>query len=416
MTEEFNQLVDGNINRLIEQGVNDFYELILALPGVYPSVALQAIKRLNQMTIMPSRLANEFIRQSKKQRKHTERMHEYKTQLPLPHPLDFEWRFSDTASEYLLNKCEELTGSIDNLIMLGTPSLLRYSNERRKLNYKTYFMGDYTAVTAGLEKFCIENINRCNVFYEPQTIIVGSHVILDPPWYDEFIRAFMWTAKQSCTLGGYLLVSLPAIGTRPGVIIEWQEIIKWANDLGLVLIGKEDCVLTYSTPFFELNALHAEGIYNVPPTWRKGNLFIFMNMDKCGIEKPIFGKGIKWVEATIGRVRFKVKTDNSPEFTDPSLETIIDGDVLPSVSRKDERRDQAVVWTSGNRIYQSKGPAILYAILTALENGKSVNCAVASHVKRDLKKSEVDLVSAASQKILQIINIENKEYDAYSNA
>jgi len=416
MTEDFNQLVDSYIVNLVNQGTTDFCDLILKLPGIYPSATLQSIARLKNKNLISSKLAESFSSQSKQRVKRAGTTYEYKVALPLPHPLDFEWRFSDTASAYLLNKCEGLTGSIDALIMLGTPSLFHYSNERRKPSYKVHFMGDHTAVTVRLEKFCLTDIERCNVFYDMSTDIVGSHVILDPPWYDEFIYAFMWTAKQLCNLGGYLLISLPAIGTRPGVTREWENILKWAEELGLALISKEDSVLPYTTPFFELNALRAEKINNVPHEWRKGNLVIFRNDSSQNIKKPEFSKGINWSEATVKNVRFKVRTDeslNNAGFADPSLEQMIDGNVLPSVSRKDERRSEVKVWTSGNRIYNCKGPVTLFTILQALEKGQSASHVLAAQMKRVLTERESDLVKAASQQILQIIDIENMEYDDY---
>lgn len=410
--EDFNRLVDENIIRLLGQGMRKYCDLLMKLPGVYPSVTLQSIGRLRIKNLISPTLADSIINQSKQKMKYSPDMYIYKTTLPLPHPLDFEWRFSDAASEYLLTKCESLS-PINQIIMLGTPSLFRYSNERRQPNFKTCFMGDHTSVTAGIEKFCLADITRCNVFYDLSTSLVGSHVILDPPWYHEFIQAFMWTAKQLCTMGGYLLISLPAIGTRPGIKHEWKIIQNWADELGLVLVAKEDSILSYSTPFFELNALRAEGINNVPREWRKGNLVIFQNTCSRNIEKPAFSKGTIWSEAIVNNVRFKVRVDKDKEcaeFSDPSLERILDGDVLPSVSSKDERRSKAVVWTSGNRIFQSKGPEILFSILQGLENGQPTDCLLAERIKRNLTEHEISLVQTVSRQIMQIVNIENKEY------
>jgi hypothetical protein len=414
--EDFNQLVDGYVVNLVNQGITDFCDLILKLPSVYPSVALQSINRLNHQKLIPSKLTKSFIDQSTKRGKYVETTYKYKFKLPVPHPLDFEWRFSDTASAYLLNKCENLTGSIDRLIMLGTPSLFRYANERRKPNYKMHFMGDHTFVTARLEEFCLANITRCNVFYEMPINIVGSHLILDPPWYDEFIYAFIWTAKQLCNVGGYLLVSLPAIGTRPGVSHEWENILKWTNELGLVLINKEDSALPYRTPFFELNALHAEGINNVPQEWRKGDLLIFRNDNNQNTKKPEFNNVNGWAEALVGNVRFKIRVDKRreyTEFTDPSLNKIIDGDILPTVSSKDERRSKAIVWTSGNRIYHCAGPGTLFKIMQALEKSNSAEDVLVDQIKRALTDKEIILVKTAVKQIMEIVNIENKEYNYY---
>src|SRR5664280_1462309 len=106
--KDFNQLVDGCVVNLVNQGITDFCDLILKLPSVYPSVALQSINRLNRQKLIPSKLAKSFINHSTKKGKYAETEYKYKFKLPVPHPLDFEWRFSDIASAYLLNRCEEL--------------------------------------------------------------------------------------------------------------------------------------------------------------------------------------------------------------------------------------------------------------------------------------------------------------------
>jgi hypothetical protein len=42
---------------------------------------------------------------------------------------------------------------------------------------------------------------------------------------------------------------------------------------------------------------------------------------------------------------------------------LVEGDILPSVSRRDLRRSQARLWTSGNRVFGCAAPSLLLRVL-----------------------------------------------------
>ena len=115
----------------------------------------------------------------------------------------------------------------------------------------------------------------------------ASLVIADPPWYGESIRSFLWAACQLCAPGGYLLVSLPPAGTRPGITHEWAQTLGWAQQLGLAFLRLEPAALPYVTPPFERNALKAEGLYTIPDAWRRGNLAVFLYTHQATIPRPL---------------------------------------------------------------------------------------------------------------------------------
>lgn len=52
-------------------------------------------------------------------------------------------------------------------------------------------------------------ILRCDAHRDPLPDLGAALVIVDPPWYEEHTRAFLWAACQLCAIGGHLLVSLP---------------------------------------------------------------------------------------------------------------------------------------------------------------------------------------------------------------
>ncbi len=50
-------------------------------------------------------------------------MVEGRSLLPLPHPLDYEWRFTPDAARSLLNRAADLTLAGGDLLLFGTPGL-----------------------------------------------------------------------------------------------------------------------------------------------------------------------------------------------------------------------------------------------------------------------------------------------------
>ncbi|MBO1223788.1 MAG: hypothetical protein JYX80_05130 [Candidatus Scalindua sediminis] len=409
MINDFQNTVDGWVLDAIKKGIIDFNDLILTLPGVYPSMVLSSLKRLVQNKEISSDIQSDIMYQVKEPKSQFQGRNKNKISLPLPHPLDFEWRFADSASKYLLSICLKLTSPKDNILLLGTPSLLK-NIANHGYQRKVIFIGDSTAVVDKLKKFAPKyKIICCNFITDSHPEITASVVILDPPWYKDFIYPFLWMAMQSCKFGGYVMISLPALGTRPSVKQEWDSILEWSEDLGLSLYKLEPCALYYSTPFFEQNALKAEGILNFPKEWRKSNFAIFKRTKHNIAERPQIPQTKKWKEVLIDNVRLRVADDSNNNFEDPSIISIITGDILPSVSRNDPRRNFADVWTSGNRIYKCQGKKTLLIILNALVANQSPQNNIEKFMNRCLKVEEINKINQTIQQIESLVKLENNE-------
>lgn len=87
--------------------------------------------------------------------------------------------------------------------------------------------------------------------------------------------------------------------------------------------------------------------------------------------------------------------------------------VNPTVSRRDPRRQQVDVWTSGNRVFACDGLNVLELIFQALACGTSPHIAVSKNLKGQLKPDEAKLVSVTSDQINRIIDIEKGENLSY---
>src|SRR5205085_2293752 len=147
-------------------------------------------------------------------------------------------------------------------------------------------------------------------------------VIVDPPWYDDHIRLFLWAAASMCKPEGHILLSAPPIGTRPNIAAELDEITMWAQrKLGLNMLEKRPKHLPYETPFFEHNALHASGLRNLPSEWRCADLLMFQRSREACAARPQVEASTEEefsVEETIEGVRIRVrKQASSGQWQDP---------------------------------------------------------------------------------------------------
>jgi hypothetical protein len=156
-----------------------------------------------------------------------------------------------------------------------------------------------------------------------------------------------------------VLISLAPDATRPSAEADRKSTIDFARRLGLDLLDHVELAIGYETPFFERNALAAVGIYP-PPRWRRGDLLVFRKTRmplRPFVAMPPHRR--VWTEVAIDRMRLKIRTHSNTVFGESGLISYVEGDVLPTVSRRDRRRRAAQVWTSGNRVFRTDNPQLL---------------------------------------------------------
>ncbi|MBD2018547.1 hypothetical protein H6F96_31910 [Microcoleus sp. FACHB-53] len=405
----FEDSVDSWVLDALASGVTTFEQLLTLLPGVYPSIALSSLQRLASAQRISTEVMKELVKPAKSKLEQSTRSY-HQISLPVPHPLDYDWRFSDAAVEILLNECKELTPLYSTIVLLGTPSLLQMGIEQSYPRQLVLLEASST-ITASLTQ-AVPNVQvvRCDVIKEPLPKLSAEAVVLDPPWYPEHIQSFLWAACQLCKIGGYILISMPPFGTRPGIEREWINTLDWTQKIGLTLLRLDKMALPYVTPLFELNGLKAEGVHTVPREWRRGNLAVFSRTHQAEVPRPAaVPQEDEWIEEVLLGVRVRIRQPNLSGFADPSLVSVVPRDVLQSVSRRDSRRRLADVWTSGNRIFACQGRGVLQQILRAVAVGRSPYEAVALALERPLSSRETELVSHATNQIINLVSTEQKE-------
>ena len=98
---------------------------------------------------------------------------------------------------------------------------------------------------------------------------------------------------------------------------------------------------------------------------------------------------------------------------DPSLVGIVAGDVLPSVSRRDERRSLAEVWTSGNRVFRCADTAVLQQICRAVARKEAPVAYVFDALCHTPTPEQSRSVDRSGEQLRQLIHIERSELNKY---
>ena len=356
----FERRVDQWLREQIVRNGSDFHGAIKNLPGVYPTAALASLRRLHNEGFICSGTYKSLEFQATKQVNSLE----VNPMFPLPHPINFEWRFTKQSSLDVLKTAQ--TYRDDNglpILYFGTPGVafeaLRQNNVEPGI-----FIGEDNAVTELLEQRNIERnrpiqIQRCGDKLQSGC---ASTVVIDPPWYMDFIKPMLMAATQTVVMNGFIQFSMPPVGTGRSAYRQRQQIFELAGSLGLDVVKVRRGFLRYETPFFEANALRASGL-STYVDWRCGDLVTFVkrrtntvSIDTRSLNAPV------WREAVIGRMRLYIaQASNNGEAL---LQSIVSNDILPSVSRKHPLRSKANVWTSGNRMFYSDNTDLLFLAAT----------------------------------------------------
>lgn len=296
--------------------------------------------------------------------------------LKTPHPLDFEWRNSTASLNYLTGLIQQMNSVTDSILYLGMPTLFATAFQK-DLPHKVTLVERNKPIIEGLIKL-VGNEDRFKVLdqdiftVDPKRIGRHNCVVMDPPWYSPIFKQFMWLAGQAVEVGGIVGISMPPLNTKDDILVERLDWISYCSEQGLCLELLRPQQLHYAMPFFEFNALRAAGVQGFPPFWRKGDLAIFRKIcDKKTSRPPIPPlSDEKWNEIEIEGVRIRVQKNGEESKTPLKVTHILKGDILPSVSKSDTRRNEANVWTSGNRIYKVSDTGTFWRLLGEVKEGK----------------------------------------------
>ncbi len=390
------QVRDWIIEAVDAKPLISFSDLVNKLPGVDPNDIARGLKGLSNITLgrdIPRIL---------------EDLQQHSIKLPVPHALDFDWRFAPDTINYLFDRIDRFNLISPSVCFLGAPTLFRAAHERGGPG-PFYLVDASNGSAAALEAAVPNRVFVTDLLTGIIPELQVSIVVTDPPWYEEFVRAFLWAAAQMVQPGGFVLLSFPPIGTRPLIEEEWARTEAFAQDLGLT-VRETEAYLKYQSPPFEQNALKAAHHDYVHTDWRTGVFVLLERTGECLTPRPLVpNHREEWDEESLLGVRWKFRRQPVAAGS-PILKQITPGDILNSVSRRDPRRRSIDVWTSGNRIYACENTAQLALITRALTTGKRPDTYISALLGIDLEPAARNAVIFAAKQIAKVTALELQEY------
>ena len=393
-----------------------FLDALRSVPGLYPTevvkvleslAARQLIDAATFLRLRPTRFAGGVPG-----------AHRNDTSLPIPHPLDYDWRFEDDTARELLQRCVRATQAGDTVVFLGTPSLFREaasSSQDGRAFYLLERSEETVSALRSMEHVHAGRVMRCDLARDDLPLLEAKVVVADPPWYASDTRLFLWAAARLSRPGAEILLAQPSIGTRPGVLAEREAIQRWARECGLEPHGITTGDLGYTSPPFERSALVAGGLEGVPDGWRRGDLVEFRRtrQDIPSPNRPEITRqeAGAWAEVTHHgtRIRFKYDAEDSRTApADPRLLPLVEGDVLRTVSLRDPVRAKASVWTSGNRIFFCRSPLLLKVITEAITRSADVEATVIARFGPDVCRSGLANIRTAEGQVRELLALESR--------
>lgn len=366
-SSDFGAFVDDLARRLASHSPT-FEAFVAAMPGVLPDEALGALKRLGGIH------AKRLVADAEIDRAGA--IIDQCSLLPLPHPLDSEFRFDGPSAKILATALVESTRDGDEILLIGVPSVA-VEIAAMSVDRKIRFLGPDNCVTNAIRSA----FGNGHLLLDQGPGGTAAAALLDPPWYRDPMAELILVCASGCAEGALIKLVLPPIGTRPEVSADRTSFIELADAAGLTPTGIEGPVC-YRTPLFELAAMERQGIARLP-SWRRGEAVEF----RAGKTRP----SAKWLaprstELSVEGVRLRLEPKSTGR--DPTLVPLSDHEVFPSVSSRAPGRNRATLWTTTNRAF-----SVDYELArTAL--GEVARLSTANVLHFGIGRSELDPKSA----------------------
>lgn len=352
---EHDARLDAAVVAALDAGLGDLRSFLGALTGADPVLAVDALRQhsgayIRQVRELLNEAATPLVVSS--------------SELPIVHPLDFAWLFTPATQAHLLNHVRSATCAGELVIYLGCPTL--HHRALRHLPDRRHLLLDRDARRVDQANYHESgSARRLDLLTDALQPLDAVLVVADPPWYTAAATAFTNAAAILMRPGAKLLLAFADPLTRPSAGDDLDAVLLSAKQDGLELLEVASGSCRYQMPPYERAAFTAAGLPGIPADWRLGGL-ITLRRDgrptpsRRTVEEP------EWVGCEIDGIPLRVRP-SAPAVGRTLLQPLLDGAILPSVSRRDLRREQAALWTSRNRIYASSDPPALARALNCPE-------------------------------------------------
>lgn len=239
------------------RGAKTFYEVLSQCEGADPLLVKSVLGEAAQEITGPSYAMA---------RRETS---ELAALFPAANPVACQWWFTLDSIEQLAHRIAQIVTPQSQVAFLGTPTVgYQFS---RQSSSATVFEFDPNVVKA------LESAGARIVSYDVAEPLPDDHagsyraVLVDPPWQDTVLRAFLARALELAETGASVLSSLPPRLTRPGIIQERQALLSDLLQADVEVVAVERAAMRYLVPGFESVVLRPLESFDGRP-WRTGDL------------------------------------------------------------------------------------------------------------------------------------------------
>ncbi len=408
----FNHDMDATVMTLANK-YDDFYMLMKHNQGIHPIDIKKSLGRLYENNKIHRSKYTRLMISAKRHNIHVST--DMPDILPVPHILDYDWRFSYQGLKYMLKvlkkECDQKNSTI---VFLGAPSLFKFCYNHAVLNAKLILV-DINAEkhSAGVSPELAEFINcDLNETCDILNTIHADTIVMDPPWYFNYYQLFFDRASKMCHIGTKIFCIMPPKFTKAKTEIETRSLLEWLdNDYGFRKTHYYHGVVTYHTPPYEINVLKANGINCSPENWRVGDLLIVeKTVDRIiKYEKDYRVVEEEWDEVIIQNIRIKYR--HSDEIIGNfaiSFGGIFDKDVYPAVKRSFGGKGAISVWTSGNRVFWCDNIPVLNLIMQNIH--RDLFNVIVENGYPPPTFEELERIEEVQSTIMNVVSLETKEY------
>jgi len=300
-------------------------------------------------------------------------IHKIKTNLPEASPVYFQWWFTPASLLLLSNAILARISNSDRVAFIGAPTLgtyVSYFFENRLAVFdvdQTLLNNLKNVAQKGAEFIRYDVVNDLDKELQNKFSII----YLDPPWYLNYIFAFLKRAGELCKQGGLIFVSLPPVNTRSTIFQERERVYKFIKDCGFRIISYWPSAIRYEIPKFESRAYKQSGIELRQP-WREGELLLLRKTKNIiNADSPEFLiEQRNWSEFIINKCRIFLKKTAGPNKNNDtpiiSRSENYDSFYLKTTSLREPARKKADIISSRNHAALVRNKKLIEEILTAL--------------------------------------------------
>ena len=209
---KFDSWVDREVGRAIERLPRDFAALTEALPGIYPQDVLRALQAFCHRE-PDLAAASQLLVASARDKAVVPISPSGLLGLPPPHPLDFEWRFAPEALATFTDEIVALTPTGLRVALMGTPTLAVVPTPALEPYIVHYYGVDADSLVSAGTLGHLHMVKSADLLQEIPTLEPYSTIVMDPPWYEDYMCRFYFAAR-ALLVGGQSLTAITGCGTR----------------------------------------------------------------------------------------------------------------------------------------------------------------------------------------------------------